>query len=110
MKPFVIETPRGYKVACTEKSWEHIVTHGHSMMQENEEAIKDALADPICVFKSAEHPEKREVFFGRSEKATYGTKFVTKVVVEKPNEYNDMGEVVSTWPQRHTDGGYLIAF
>lgn len=105
VKTFKAKSPLGYVVSCTEESWTHIITHGHDMMQKNDIAIKDAIEDPICIYKSAAYPEQRDVFFGRSKSATYGDKFVTKVVVDRPNECNDEGEIVSAWPQKDISGG-----
>lgn len=105
MKTFVAHTPLGYEVAFTEESWNHIVARGHDMMEGNEEAIKDTLTNPNCVFESSEHPESRHVYFGKSAKASYGEKFLTKVIVEVPNEYNNIGKVVSAWPQKEVKGG-----
>lgn len=104
-KIFTVESPLGYTVSCTNESWDHIVTHGHEVMENNVDAMIEAIGDPVYVYKSAEHPKSRDVFFGKSTVATYGESYYTKVIVEKPNEYNNEGEIVSAWPQPTISGG-----
>ncbi len=101
-KSFKVESPLGYTVSCSKERWKHITQH--EIMKENRAAIMDAIGDPLAVYKSEEWPETRDIYFGKSESATYGEKLLTKVVVDKPTEYNDEGEIVSAWPQKDISG------
>ncbi|CDA90809.1 unknown [Firmicutes bacterium CAG:238] len=107
-KTFEAKTPLGYTVSCTDQTWDHIVTHGHLVMEKNVDALRDAVEDLIYIFESCDYPESRQIFFGRSSTATYGEKFFTKVVVEMPDEYNEKGEIVSAWPEKKIKGGISI--
>lgn len=112
-KSFAVESPMGYTVKCSEDNWKHIKEH-HEIMKENREAVIDSIGDPIAIYSSEEWPEKRDVYFGKSNKATYGENLYTKVIVNKPTEYSEEGEVVSAWPQKNisgniSEGGLLYA-
>lgn len=61
------------------------------------------VSPPFLIFKSEEWQD-RDVYFGVTEKATYATKLITKVVVDVPTEYDDKGRVVSSWPQKEMKG------
>lgn len=111
-KCFKVESPLGYTVNCSVESWEHLTQH--EIMLKNREAIIEAVGDPTWVYKSAEWPEKRDIYFGKSEKATYGENLLTKVVADRPTKYNDEGEIVSAWPTKDvsgniSEGGLLYA-
>lgn len=101
-KSFKVESPLGYTVSCTEENWEHIKQH--QIMEGNIDAIIDAIGDPFAIYTSQEWSETRDVYFGKSERASYGDKLLTKVIVNKPTEYNSEGEVVSAWPQKDISG------
>lgn len=111
-KTFKVESPLGYTVSCSAENWKHI--EQHEIMKNNREAVIEAIGDPIAVFSSEEWPETRDIYFGKSENATYGEKLFTKVVVNRPTEYCSEGEVVSSWPQKNlggnvNEGGLLYA-
>lgn len=95
-------SPLGYIVVCDKSSWEHIA-HNHKIMIGNEQAMKEAIENPLAIFKSEEWQD-RDVYFGVTEKATYATKLITKVVVDVPTKYDDKGRVVSSWPQKEMKG------
>ncbi len=99
---FKVKSPLGYTVSCSKENWSHI--ERHEIMKENRDAVIDAVGDPVAIYSSEEWPDKRDVYFGRSNKATYGESLYTKVVVNKPTEYVSDGEVVSAWPQRDISG------
>jgi hypothetical protein len=101
-KSFKVESPLGYTVSCSKENWSHI--ERHEIMKENRDAVIDAVGDPVAVYSSEEWPDKRDIYFGRSSKATYGESLYTKVVVNKPTEYISDGEVVSAWPQKDISG------
>lgn len=75
----------------------------HEVMQNNFTAIYDTVEMPDSVYES-EYDAEREVFFKKTNKATYGSKFYTKVVVAYP-EKGGKGYVVSAWPQPDEKGG-----
>ena len=89
---FQAKTPRGYKVVFNVSSMLH-TKKNHAMMisKANQKAIKEVLKDPDKIYRSAEFPN-REVFFGKSDKATFGTKYYIKVIVQR----NENGGVVKT--------------
>lgn len=97
---FFADTKYG-KCVCTTASWNHI-TDGHKIMEKNEAAIVDALENPLYIYESNQW-ENRDVYFAKSEKATYGKKLYTKVVVENNKEKSN--EVVTAWPQHDIKGG-----
>lgn len=101
-KGFKVNSPLGYTVSCSVESWSHI--EQHEIMKTNREAVIEAIGDPTAIYTSEEWPETRDIYFGKSEKATYGEKLFTKVVVNRPTEYNSEGEVVSAWPQPNISG------
>lgn len=80
---------------------DHIMEH--EIVQDNFTAVYDTIESPDTVYQSAESSD-REVFFKRSEEATYGKGLLTKAVVEYTMEGGD-GFVVSAWPQREEKGG-----
>ena len=97
---FLVDTKFG-KCVCTTSSWNHI-TNGHKIMAKNEAAIVDTLKEPLYVYKSDKWGN-RDVYFAKSQKATYGEKFYTKVVVE--NNKEKPNEVITAWPQPDIKGG-----
>lgn len=100
---FVVDTPLGYKVLCNKTTWENHISAGHEVMQKNIDAVIETLQNPNVVYESAEH-SNRDVFFGLSENATYGTKLYTTVVVNSADEYNDIGDVVTAFPRKDIGG------
>lgn len=93
----IIETQDydGNTVICTRAQWYCHIVKGHSIMGANKDAVIDTVHNPDEVFKDSNYGE-RKLFFKSSTKATYGTKFDTKVVVE----YADVskGEIVTAYP------------
>lgn len=96
---FEVQSPLGYKVVCLKRQWDHI-TKGHSMMANKEKEIKETLSDPEVIYESEEWPDKRDVYF----KACSNVNAYTKVVIDKPDQYNEEGSVVSAWIQRGISG------
>ena len=80
---FQAKTPRGYHVIFNVSSMLHTKkNHAIMVSKVNQKAIKEVLKNPEKVYRSAEFPN-REVFFGKSEKATFGTKYYIKVIVQR---------------------------
>ena len=99
----VAKSPLGYNVCVTEDTWKDHITQGHKIMENNADAIMNAIEDPIAIYGSLEWPN-RDVYFGKSEIATYKSSLYTKVIIETPDQYNEYGTVVSAWPQKNIDG------
>ena len=100
---FTVQSPLGYTVVCSSEFWNHIDDR-HPIMKENEKALVNAISDPVAIYSSEKWPEKRDVYFGKTSQATYGEKMFTKVVIDKPDEYNKEGQVISAWPQKSISG------
>lgn len=97
---FAAKSPLGYTVECTEDRWENHVLQGHSMMAGNEQAVIDAIENPIVVYPSKSHREERHVYFGDSKNASYSSPY-TKVIVGK----NDDGaRTITAFPKEEING------
>jgi hypothetical protein len=100
---FVVKSPLGHDVCCSENNWHNHIARNHAIMCNNLEAVKNTIVDPDAIYQSEEWPN-RNVYFGKSNIATYKDSFYTKVIVASPNEYNGMGSIVSAWPQKDISG------
>lgn len=101
MEIFNVTDYNGRQVICSEERWNVHIAAGHKIMQNNIAAVKDTITEPDSVYESNQTP-KREVYFKKSLKPTYKDKFSTKVIVEYENE---VGEVVTAFPQPTESGG-----
>lgn len=102
-KIFETTSALGYKVCCFKSDWEEHIVSGHPIMTNNLAAIQKTIESPDVVYQSNEWPT-RDVYFGRYTGATYGDKLFTKVIVEVPGQPNEIGVVVSAWPQQKIAG------
>lgn len=100
-KVFTVKGPL-YDISCFQYDWKHI-TNNHEIMEANKEAIKDTLEKPLCIYNSNQWTN-RQIYFGKTDKATYGDKFYTKVVVEMPDTNETEGRLISAWPQKDIKG------
>lgn len=100
---FTVQSPLGYTVQCSSSIWNEHIASGHSLMAKNVDAVTNAISDPVAVYQSDEWP-KRDVYFGKSDIATYKQNLYTKVIVDTPDEYNEKGSVVSAWAQKDISG------
>lgn len=87
---------------CSRQQWYGHVVKNHSIMGKNKDAIEDTIESPDAVYKSRDY-DTRKVFFKESMKATYSTKFKTKVIVDYSNENH--GEIVTAFPAPNEEGG-----
>lgn len=101
---FTVNNYRGVAVFCTEDRWKNHIVAGHTIMEENIEAVKDTISDPDSVYESSRNP-KREVMFKQSPHSTYN--IYTEVVVEYNSSYSGVvsGEVVTAFPNNAERGG-----
>lgn len=103
---FAINNYKDCTVSCSKTWWDTHIIGGHSIMVNNEKAVKDTIKDPDIVYESSQNSD-REVYFKTSEFSTYSLK--TKVIVEyspsKKNPDNVVGEVVTAFPVKDEKGG-----
>ena len=81
-------------------------------MEKNEQAVRDTIKDPDVVYDSNQHPQKRSVYYCKTDTATYGKSLWTTVVIDNPDKYNETGNVVTAWPTKkisdsNKEGGEL---
>lgn len=94
--------PLQRKVVCSAGTWNNHISIGHTAMDGNHNSVKSAIEEPEVIYRSSQTPD-RDVYFARTESASYFPLF-TKVVVVF-NKSGDSGEVISAWPQKDISGG-----
>lgn len=85
----------GNKIICTRNQWYGHVINNHGIMARNKDVVVETLKTPDEVYEDALY-ENRNLYFKTDSRATYGTKFLTKVVVEFGE--NTAGEIITAYP------------
>ncbi|MBZ0283490.1 MAG: hypothetical protein K8L97_22330 [Anaerolineae bacterium] len=98
---FEVTDPRGWLVICTEDCFKnHIVTH-HSIMEDCEEEVKQAIEAPVIgIIYCDAHNVNRNIYY-RKRKSGY-----LKVVVQF--DENGLGEVITAFPVSYPKSGEKI--
>lgn len=93
--------PRNRKVKLYVDERDHIIME-HPVMGRNFTAIYDTIQSPKAIYDSGEC-DNREVYFKKSELATYGTKYYTKAIVEFDATRKE-GYIVTAFPHEKEGG------
>ena len=48
---FAVNNPMGITVSCSNYRWDNHIAVGHSIMENNVEAVKDTIKDPDIIYK-----------------------------------------------------------
>lgn len=98
---FIVDSPLGYTVSCSEDTWNKHIMAGHPIMENNEQTVKDAITNPISVYKSSANPH-RHVYFGDTENASYNVAY-TKVIVGNVGA-DESHVTITAFPAKKMDG------
>lgn len=96
----------GIHIRCELSQWENHIIQGHSMMENNIDAIRETIVDPDYIYEShdSDPPPERRIYTKKVSGATYYSSKVpfTHVVVSIDGGY---GEVITAYPaKKHYSG------
>lgn len=103
---FEVNDPRGYRVVCTQETWEKHVLEQRPFMDGWENFVKSAIENPdIGIYQSVSRPN-REIYYGKLYSSPRYIRIVVefnddrtgKVITAFPSDSGKTGERL-TWPQ-----------
>ena len=92
----------GKTVTCSEDQWNNHIVNGHTIMENNKDAVIDTISSPDFVFESS-YNSNRMIFIKNSCSSTYYNSLLTKVIVQSNNDKE--GEIVTAFPIKKIKGG-----